>query len=251
MKNITQEDEKNRMKKTLVSLVSLLVGSLFSTALLAAEIPAAVTAQLNNLLPNKAPDALQGTPVPGLYEARFGTSILYISADGRYLIDGNMLDMEQRRNLTEESIEGARVEILNGMDESEMVVYQPAESKRVLTVFTDIDCPYCVRLHEEREALLDAGIKLRYLLYPRAGINSPSYDKSVNVWCSEDRAAALTDAKAGVEVDAKVCETPILSHIQMAASFDLKGTPHIVIDNGEVIGGYMPAQNLIQKLGLN
>ncbi len=232
---------------------SLLVGCLLglsSGVVVAMEIPAAVTTQLHNLLPNKAPSEVKATPVPGLYEARFGTSILYISADGRYLIDGSMLDMERRENLTEASVQRARVEILASMEESEMVVYSPDEVKRTLTIFTDIDCPYCVRLHEEREALLNAGVKLRYLLYPRAGIGSPSYDKSVNVWCSENRAEALTEAKAGVELDSKSCETPILSHIQVASAFGLKGTPHIVIDDGEVIGGYMPAKNLIQKLGL-
>ncbi len=238
------------MKKIVVNLVSGVVAGLFSAAVWGAEIPAAVTAQLHNLLPDKRPDAVQATPVGGLYEARFGTSVLYISADGRYLIDGNLLDMEQRKNLTEVTIERARVEILGQLDEAEMVLYLPQETRRTLTIFTDIDCPYCVRLHEERKALLDAGVKLRYLLYPRAGINSPSWDKAVNVWCSENRAEALTDAKAGVELESKSCETPILSHIRLASTFGLKGTPHIVVDNGEVIGGYMPAQKLIERLGL-
>lgn len=238
------------MKKVVVNLISMCLMGLSVGAVVADEIPPAVTTQLHNLLPNKMPNEVKATPVAGLYEARFGTSILYISADGRYLIDGNMLDMEQRRNLTEASVQSARVEVLGQIEESEMVVYTPKQSKRTLTVFTDIDCPYCVRLHEEREALLKAGVKLRYLLYPRAGINSPSYDKSVNVWCAEDRAEALTDAKAGVELESRSCETPILSHIQLASAFGLKGTPHIVIDDGEVVGGYMPASNLIQKLGL-
>ncbi len=242
------------MKKRMVNLVSGLLltfsGGL-SFPVMADQIPAAVTEQLNLLAPSRAPDQLSETPVPGLYLVRYGTSVLYISADGRYLIDGSMLDMAERKNLTEESIAMARLEVLNGLDESEMVVYTPKETKRTITVFTDIDCPYCVRLHEERQALLDAGIKMRYLLYPRAGINSPSYDKAVNVWCAEDRARAMTQAKAGEKLEAKSCETPILSQIQLASIFGLKGTPHIVIDNGEVIGGYMPAPKLIQQLNLN
>ena len=238
------------MKKIIANVVSVVAMSLVLFQVSAAEIPQAVTAQLQNLVPSKVPSMVRETPVPGLYEARFDPSILYISADGRYLIDGSMLDMVQRKNLTEVSVEAARAEVLNGLDESEMVVYAPEQTKRTLTIFTDIDCPYCVRLHEERQALLDAGVKLRYLLYPRAGINSPSYDKSVNVWCSKDRAQAMTDAKSGVELESSSCETPIVSHIKLASAFGLKGTPHIVIDDGEVIGGYMPAKNLLQKLGL-
>lgn len=238
------------MKNALTKVVSAALMSLSLTAVVSAEIPEAVTAQLKNLVPTKSVDALSETPIPGLYEARFGTSILYISADGRYLIDGSMLDMEQRKNLTEASVESARIEILATLDESEMVVYSPKQTQRTLTIFTDIDCPYCVRLHEERQTLLDAGVKLRYLLYPRAGINSPSYDKAVNVWCASDRATAMTDAKSGLDVEEANCETPILSQIQVASAFGLKGTPHIVIDSGEVIGGYMPADKLLQKLGL-
>ena len=238
------------MKKSWIQTAAAVVLGVASWSVMAVEIPAAVTTQLQSLLPGKTPSAVQATPIPGLFEARYGTSILYVSADGRYLIDGNMLDMAQRKNLTEESMKLARIEVLQGMDESEMVLYQPEKTTRTLTIFTDIDCPYCVRLHEERQALLDAGVKLRYLLYPRAGINSPSYDKAVNVWCAADRAAAMTDAKAGMAVEEANCETPILSQIQVASAFGLKGTPHIVIDDGEVIGGYMPAKALLEKLGL-
>lgn len=216
----------------------------------AAEIPQEVTARLQKLLPGTAPSEVRSTPVSGLFEARYGTTILYLSADGRYLVDGEMLDLESRKNMTDERIALARVEVLSGLDESEMVVYTPEETRRTLTIFTDIDCPYCVRLHEEREELLDAGIKLRYLLYPRAGFNSPSYQKAVTVWCSEDRAAALTAAKSGEQLDEKSCENPVMSQMRIAATFGLKGTPHIVVDDGEVISGYMPAKNMIGKLGL-
>ena len=97
---------------------------------------------------------------------------------------------------------------------------------------------------------MDAGIKLRYLLYPRAGFNSSSYQKAVTVWCSEDRAAALTAAKSGEKLDKKSCENPVMSQMRLATSFGLQGTPHIVVDDGEVISGYMPAKKLIEKLGL-
>jgi len=217
----------------------------------AEEIPTAVITQLSQLVPSGGPDEISKTPIPSLYEARFGTTILYISADGRYLIDGSVLDLKAQKNITEESMQSARAEVVNGLEEGEMVVYAPkGKPRNTLTIFTDIDCPYCVRLHEERQTLLDAGIKLRYLLYPRAGINSPSYDKAVNVWCAESRTEAMTLAKEGMDLEAKECETPILSQIQLASTFGLKGTPHIVIDTGEVIGGYMPAGRLIEKLGL-
>ncbi len=242
------------MKKKYLKRVNilLLMFSVLSPGLLHAEggIPQAVTSRLHSMIPGSSADEVTATPVPGLYEARFGTTILYLSADGRYLIDGQLLDLKSRKNLTDGRIAAARVEILERLDESEMVVYSPEQTRKTLTIFTDIDCPYCVRLHEEREALLDAGIKLRYLLYPRAGFNSPSYHKAVTVWCSEDRAEAMTLAKAGVALEQERCENPVLEQIRLASSFGLKGTPHIVVDSGEVISGYMPATDLIRKLGL-
>ncbi len=241
---------KNRLeiKTYLAQFMLLLIASLPLRA--ETEIPQAVVDQLQAMLPGNSLSELRTTPIPGIYEARYGATILYLSADGRYLIDGEILDLRSKENLTDSRIAAARVEILNGLDESEMVVYAPEEARLILTIFTDIDCPYCVRLHEEREALLDAGIKLRYLLYPRAGFNSPSYDKAVTVWCSEDRAVAMTQAKAGEVLDSISCENPVMSQMRLASSFGLKGTPHIVVDNGEVISGYMPAANLINKLGL-
>ncbi len=237
----------NKIIKTIFAIVATLH---FAPLLQAAEIPQEVTERLQKLLPGTVPSEVRTAPVPDLFEARYGTTILYLSADGRYLIDGEILDLDSRKNLTDERIASARVEVLSELDESEMVVYAPQDTKRTLTIFTDIDCPYCVRLHEEREELLDAGIKLRYLLYPRAGFNSPSYQKAVTVWCSEDRAAALTAAKAGESLEEKSCENPVMSQMRLAPTFGLKGTPHIVVDDGEVISGYMPAKKLIGTLGL-
>ncbi len=238
------------MKKVAIGLVAILLAGMGTAATAADTVPQAVSEQLKRIVPARAPDVIRATPVLGLYEVRYGTTVIYLSDDGRFLIDGSVLDLEQRKNLTEESIKGARLEVLNGADEGGMVVYQPKETKRTLTVFTDIDCPYCRRLHEERQALLDAGVKLRYLLYPRAGVGSGAYVKAVNVWCAEDRNQAMDDAKAGMGLENRECETPILDHIRLGATFGLKGTPHIVLDDGDVIGGYMPADKLIERLGL-
>ncbi|MBT3196870.1 MAG: DsbC family protein [Gammaproteobacteria bacterium] len=234
-------------------LLGSLLGALLSVTAgvhAADEIPQAVSDQLQQMVPGNTPSEVSLTPIPDLYLVRFGTTVLYLSADGKYLFDGQMLDLEARKNLTNEAISKARVDILEGMDESAMVLFTPSETKRTLTIFSDIDCPYCVRLHAERETLLSAGVKLRYILYPRTGINSPSYHKAVSVWCAEDRAAAMTQAKAGMPPEDKVCENPIASQMELASAFGLKGTPHIVIDDGDVIGGYMPAKKLLQKLGL-
>ncbi len=212
--------------------------------------PAEILSQLQLLAPDRTPDAVIETPFKGLYEVRFGSALLYLSADGRYLIEGSLIDLEQRKNITQESERQIRTALLAEMEESEMVIYEPEQTKRTLTIFTDIDCPYCIRLHAERETLLAAGVRLRYLFYPRAGLDSSSYRKAVDVWCADDRATALTVAKEGMGLESRECDTPILSHIRYAGLFGLKGTPHIVIDNGEVIGGYMPAVQLLQRLGL-
>ena len=240
---------KNIVNISRALLMTLSIATLDVVASESKEAPSAVVEKLQSIVPAKSPDSITETQISGLYEARYGTTILYISADGRYLIDGSMLDLQTRANLTEQAIAKVRVDMLSRLDESEMINYIPESVKRTLTIFTDIDCQYCVKLHEERKQLLAAGIKLRYLLYPRAGFNSPSYNKAVTVWCSKDRAEALTDAKAGMVPDAIECENPILSQMSLATAFGLKGTPHIVIDDGETISGYMPAKALIKKLG--
>jgi thiol:disulfide interchange protein DsbC len=125
-----------------------------------------------------------------------------------------------------------------------MVIFAPEEYDHTITVFTDIDCGYCRKLHNEIDAFMAEGIRVRYLFYPRAGLGSPSYQKAVSVWCADDRKQALTDAKAGEPLPEKSCENPVADHMALGEAMGVTGTPAILLENGQLVPGYVPAKRM-------
>jgi thiol:disulfide interchange protein DsbC len=193
---------------------------------------------------------LKPSPIPGLYEMVFGTRVAYVSADGRYMLMGDLIDLDSRRNLTTTRRGALVLKSIDAMGESNMIVLGPANPKRTLTVFTDVDCPYCSRLHKEVPKLMEAGVKVRYLLYPRAGKDSETYRRSVAVWCAKDRVKAIGIAKAGGKIEMKSCVNPVDEHVRLGQEVGVEGTPTIVMDDGRVLPGYAPAAELLAALGL-
>jgi len=207
----------------------------------AAEIAAKVPGiEAENIVPSS---------IPGLYQVTIAPQVLYISRDAKLLFYGDVVDRETGKNLTTPIRDQARLEIVNGMDESSMIVFAPKkETKHTITVFTDIDCGYCKKLHDEIKTYTDLGIKVRYLAYPRAGINSPSYNKAVNVWCSKDRNKAITVAKLNQSVSSEKCADPVKSHMLMGEKLGVNGTPNLILDDGRMVPGYVPAPKLFEML---
>jgi thiol:disulfide interchange protein DsbC len=128
------------------------------------------------------------------------------------------------------------------------VIFAPDKPKHTVTVFTDIDCGYCRKLHREIDGYLKAGIRVRYLFFPRAGLGSESFNEAVSVWCAADRQQAMTDAKAGKPIEAKTCENPVIDHMQLGESLQISGTPAIVLESGDLVPGYVPAERLAAML---
>jgi thiol:disulfide interchange protein DsbC len=234
------------MKKLLVSVLLLT----FAWPVLAAEDTAEtrIRNSLGVLLPGLQPDSIRPTPVEGLYELVFGTRIIYITADGRFLVQGKLVDLETRSEITEERLSALRVDAVEAVGEDNMVVFGPADARHTITVFTDIDCGYCRKLHAEMDDYNRLGIRVRYLFYPRAGVGSESYDKAVSVWCADDRNAAMDQAKAGREMPRRNCETPVGEHYALGQEFRIQGTPALVLEDGEVLPGYVPADKLAKAL---
>lgn len=192
---------------------------------------------------------IEPTPVDGLYEVRIGAQVSYITGDGRYLIQGDVYDVETDENLTEKRRTSVRLDSIEAIGESNMIVFEPEDVKHTITVFTDIDCGYCRKLHREIEGYNALGIKVRYLFFPRSGPETDSWYKAESVWCSSDRNNALTQAKAGANVEARECElTPVAQHYMLGKSFGIRGTPAIIADTGEMIGGYVSPQELLEYL---
>lgn len=214
----------------------------------AADETAQINKALATLLPGKKPDSVTASAIPGVYEISYGATLLYMTQDGRYLIRGDVIDMAQQQNLTELKRNQARLKVINGISENSMIVFAPKQVKHTITVFTDIDCGYCRKLHGEMAQLNKYGIRVRYVAYPRTGIDSPSYVKAVSVWCAKDRNAALTHAKADEDVPQKTCDNPVKQHMQAAKQVGVSGTPTLVLEDGSLLQGYVPAEQLIGML---
>jgi thiol:disulfide interchange protein DsbC len=177
------------------------------------------------------------------------SKIVYLSQDGRFIIQGDLIDLKERTNLTEARLDTQRSKALAAIGEDQMVVFAPAEpAKHTITVFTDIDCAYCRKFHQEIADYNRNGIKVRYLLYPRAGIGSDSYDKAVAVWCSPNRQEAITRAKKGETVEQKSCPNPVKDQYELGQALGVRGTPTIILENGQIIPGYVPAAKLATML---
>jgi thiol:disulfide interchange protein DsbC len=194
--------------------------------------------------PEIAPDKIGPSPVPGLYEVRVGSKIAYVSADGRYLVQGEIIELATDQNLTESRRESLRRDVLGEVDESEMIVFSPPKPTSTVTVFTDIDCGYCRKLHKQIAAYNALGIKVRYMYFPRSGPGTESWTKAEQVACSKDRQSALTRSKLGEVLTDKPCQpNPVARHYEIGRDFGLQGTPAIVLESGELIGGYLdPAE---------
>jgi thiol:disulfide interchange protein DsbC len=218
-----------------------------SPAVLADVIPKAVTEAVADLIPGLRPDSIAPTPVPSWYLVVFGAQIAYVSADGRYLMAGDLIELKSGRNLTGDVRSLIRKTIIDGLDESGMVVFSPDKFGSTITVFTDVSCAYCVRLHQEMNDLAKGGVKVRYLGYPRAGIPSEAYDTLVSVWCNSNPQQAMTDAKAGRAIGKETCETPIREHMAAAEQIGVRGTPTIVLEDGQMLPGYVPADELVKR----
>ncbi len=201
---------------------------------------------LTRALGGVEPDFVGPSPVAGLYEVVVGSQILYVSEDGRYAINGSVIDVAEGRDVTEPRRAEIRAGMIEQVGEDRMVVFEPngRPVNHTVTVFTDIDCGYCRKLHAEIQDYTNSGIRVRYLFYPRSGLKTPSYDKAVTVWCSGDRREALTRAKQGQHLKNLTCPNPVEDHYQLGGEIGVRGTPAILLDNGQMLPGYVPADRL-------
>jgi thiol:disulfide interchange protein DsbC len=202
-------------------------------------------------LPGIDASSIKEAPIPGMYEVSVGTNVAYVSSDARYLIRGDLIDLDSDINLTEQRRNNARMQQLSAMSEDNMIIFGPEakDAKYEITVFTDIDCGYCRKLHAEIAQLNDLGVRVRYVFYPRSGPNSASWQKAEDVWCAADRKSAFTAAKQGQTVESADCgTTPVTEEWQMGQAFGVRGTPAIITSDGKMIAGYLPPPQLVARL---
>ncbi len=205
-------------------------------------------AAIMKLVPNATIDSVAEAKLEGYYEFVVGGQVVYVSKDGKYLVQGVLYDIENRTDLTEASRAKLRVGALREATPDMRISFAPAKPKHVVTVFTDIDCGYCRRMHAQVPEYNELGIAVEYLFFPRAGLGSESWQKAVSVWCSDDRRQAMTDAKAGKEIDVKECANSVEAEYNLGQRIGISGTPAVIAADGTQIGGYLPPAEMLQRL---
>lgn len=195
------------------------------------------------------PENVNPSPIGGWFTIQKGSVVAYISADGRYLLQGDLIDLDLQVNLSEQSRTDSRRKLVGGLKDDESILFSPAEVKHSVTVFTDVDCTYCRKLHAQIDDYMDRGIAIRYVLYPRNGPASRAWSTSEDVLCSRDRNAALTAAKLDREFETSKCDTSMLTrHFTLGQDIGLNGTPAIVFEDGTMVAGYLAPAALSMRL---
>jgi thiol:disulfide interchange protein DsbC len=234
----------------------LIIAALLSTVLLAsisvAQVDEAsagiVEEQMRKLAPNAKTIAISETPIEGVLQVQINSEIVYVTQDGQYLLQGQIMDIDTRTNLTDQAKSGIRIGQLEGLKKEEQISFSPAEPKYELLVFTDIDCGYCRKLHDQIAEYNEEGIAINYMAFPRAGLDSDSYHKFVSVWCADDQQSALTLAKGGGDPAPLECPNPIAEQYELGREIGVTGTPALVTADGTLIPGYMPPAQLRERL---
>lgn len=236
------------MGRTTRILASSLVAFFFSLPVFAQNSFEAVELRFREMAPDAQSIAVSETPIEGILQVQINGDIVYASADGKYLLQGRVVDLDTREDLTETAKSNLRRELLDKLDMSRQITFAPAEPAYDLTVFTDIDCGYCRKLHSQIAEYNAQGIAIHYMAFPRAGLGSESYDKAVSVWCADNQQEALTSAKAGQDPEPKSCENPVAEQYQMGIDLGVTGTPALLTATGVLIPGYVPPESLRQRL---
>ena len=209
----------------------------------------AVRTKISEMFEAIDPEDVDASPIDGWYTVQKGQVVAYVSDDGRYLLQGELIDLDTQVNLSEKSRSDARRDLVAALSSDETINFSPAEVKHSVTVFTDIDCTYCRKLHSEIDGYMDLGIEVRYVLYPRNGPASKAWTTSEEVWCASDRGSALTAAKLDREFKTTKCDTRGLTRsYSVGREVGLTGTPAIVLEDGTFIGGYLSPEALSMRI---
>lgn len=211
---------------------------------------ATIRAALKKLNAQLAPDRIGPSPIAGYQEVIVGGRVLYISDDGRYLLQGVLYDIDNKKDLSQSGgLRELRREALTKIPVSDRIVFAPVgPRKHTVAVFTDVECGYCQKMHSEVAEYNKRGIAFEYLAFPRRGAGTPDWFTMESVWCSADRRKALTDAKAGQQIPPKRCDNPVAAQHEIGQSIGLEGTPMIITADGVALPGYMPPDAMLEAL---
>src|SRR6056297_3761375 len=207
-----------------------------------------VRERLSTLVDGEIDISIAESPLPGILQVRLGSDIVYMTSDGRYLLQGRVLDLDTRQDITDQAKSQIRQELIDGIDYDQLISYGAEDSEFEIIVFTDVDCGYCRRLHQQVEEYNDAGIRINYAAFPRAGTGSETFRKMTSVWCSDDKQAAMDLAKGGGTPEPAECDAPVSEQYQLGQAVGVTGTPALITPGGDLIPGYVPPNDLRVRL---
>ncbi|WP_417533489.1 DsbC family protein [Marinobacterium stanieri] len=240
-----------------LTLTSALMLAMTGTAWAVDTAEEKIKQQLNQVDSRLKVESIEPAPLAGLYAVTLNSGeTLYSDGQGQYLLAGQLYKVEEQGlvNLTEEKRAEQRVVAMQALSEDDQVVYKPeGEVKATIHVFTDVDCPYCRKLHDEVPALNEMGVQVNYLAFPRGGQGSRAFTTMNSIWCgtAEERRERMDEAKSGGRVDVDDCETPVMEQFALGQKLGVTGTPALVLEDGRLLPGYVPAERLKQTLKLN
>lgn len=212
--------------------------------------------KLRAVRPDIPVESVSPTPIDGIYALELpGGQFLYGTADGKYFFAGDLFEVQNGDlvNRAEVQRTARRKELIDAVAREDMVIFSPeGPTKAAINVFTDVDCTFCQRLHQEVPKLNEMGIEVRYLAYPRGGIGSAAFDKMVSAWCAKDPNTAITRLKNAGNIPNATCENPVAQQYELGLQVGVQGTPTIIAADGEMLrGGYKPADEIAQLLGVS
>ncbi|HEY4145875.1 DsbC family protein [Pinirhizobacter sp.] len=199
-------------------------------------------------------DSVEPSPMPGVYQVMASGRLVYVSADGKFMMNGDIIDIGKKQNLTEAAWASTRRAALAKVDDSHKLVFAPAKPKYTVTVFTDVDCAYCRELHKHIDEFNKQGIAVQYLFWPRTGVkttagnDTPSYTRAVSVWCAADRKATFNAAMKGSDVGKASCTNPVADDFALGERLGVSGTPTIMFEDGTTIPSYVTPDQLLAAL---
>jgi thiol:disulfide interchange protein DsbC len=223
----------------------------------AAADPAAeqvVRAALQKFAPGLQLDQISPAPMPGFYQVIASGELVYVSTDGKYMLNGDLVDLGARNNLSERAWARFRKDELAKVPAAQRIVFAPPHPKYTVTVFSDVNCGYCRMFHSHIKQFNDEGIAVEYLAWPRegvtdtAGVPTDTYREMVSVWCAADRKAAFTAAKEGKAPKPAECANPVKDEFDLGVKLGVNGTPTVLGPDGMVLGGYVTPDKLLKML---
>ena len=239
--------------KSFIVALGVVAGLLGVASVNAGEVEDRIAERLTEAVPGLKVMSVRKSEARGLYEVRSNNGdTIYTTEDGQYLMTGDLLKITDQgiTNVTEVARAEARKATMSAFGDEGAIRFPAKNEKAVVSVFTDIDCPYCRKLHDEVPQLNEYGITVNYYAFPRSGPNTASFRKYESVWCAEDQQAAMTSAKAGKSIDEANCENPVQEQYRLGGQIGVTGTPAIVLEDGNMVRGYVPAKRLAEGLGL-